>query len=117
LGQCVQGVCSACDAADSGAGCSNPTPICLPNNTCVGCDGENECPAGLTCEDGACYGCVVGTNEGCSPDGTTPICAPASGGRFECVGCTDDNDCDGNRNGEQCVAAGSCEECDRNNGM
>jgi hypothetical protein len=120
--QCVNGVCAGCNFAENRTGCSNPTPVCLEDNSCVACDdGSNACSNGLTCEDGGCYGCVVGSNEGCDEDGATPICAAADEGRFECVGCSQDSQCSGNPNGGQCVPLedekGSCETCDQRLGQ
>lgn len=114
--QCVRGTCVECDVADGNSGCANPTPICDDGtDACVGCDGSHPCGSGMTCVSGACYGCDDASNAGCDPNGTTPICEPATGapqaGLFQCVGCTTDAQCTGNPNGGQCVA-GACEACD-----
>jgi hypothetical protein len=112
--QCVRGACAECDVADGNSGCANPTPIC-DDDACVGCDNSHPCGSGMTCVSGACYGCDDDSNAGCDPNGTTPICEPATGapqaGLFQCVGCTTDAQCSGNPNGGQCVA-GACEACD-----
>jgi hypothetical protein len=114
--QCVRGACVQCDVADGNSGCANPTPICDDGtDACIGCDDSHRCGSGMTCVSGACYGCDDASNAGCDPNGTTPICEPATAapqaGLFQCVGCTSDAQCTGNPNGGQCVA-GACEACD-----
>ena len=46
-GQCVAGVCSACNFGDGGTGCANPTPICRSDNSCVACDGIERLPVSV----------------------------------------------------------------------
>jgi hypothetical protein len=130
--QCVGGTCKTCD--NNNDGCSNPTPLCLNNTSCVECTVDNDCAnnnnghvcdlATHTCGCGAndnnCpaapgpHQCVGGTcktcdnnNDGCS--NPTPLCL----NNTTCVECNANADCNGNNKGHHCTLA--THTCDCNN--
>ncbi len=70
------------------ADCGGDLTCDVPNNTCVGCLADNECPLGNVCEDGTC---VPGCNDqqGC-PDGLaccTEQCVDIMTDEAHCGGC------------------------------
>ncbi|MCB9551917.1 MAG: thrombospondin type 3 repeat-containing protein [Myxococcales bacterium] len=106
--QCVAGRCVECDVAEGNAHCLDPTaPLC---------------------DAGACRACADDLE--CAADGNLPdLCDEGTGRCVECVGdgdcvgqiceanacvpeeCADDQDCQNNPAGEQCVAM-RCRVCD-----
>lgn len=88
------------------ADCGGDLTCDVPNNTCVGCLADNECPLGNVCEDGTC---VPGCNDqqGC-PDGLaccTEQCVDIMTDEAHCGGCEapcDPADATGECNGGVC---------------
>ncbi len=108
--QCLpDGRCTECDP-NNGDGCeADPArPICGADGVCRGCGANSDCTdAGLEpfCDvrTERCVTCVEGTNAGCDPSGTSPICQAGS----QCRGCRGDECGDG----LQCLANGACRGC------
>ncbi len=119
-GQCVAGVCGACDpAGDVGCDPDGAAPICGDDLTCRGCQGNLECVGnanGEVCvaDTGACRTCDVGDHDGCGADelccdqGGTPTCeATDPGAQCEVCGQTCDADAADTCEGRACTCGGA----------
>jgi hypothetical protein len=83
--------------------CSNPTPLCFPNNQCFGCGTDADCQffgAGDCCFNESCFAGCCFDSQCANP---TPLCVDHT-----CTACSDDHPC---QPGKACVD-GDCVPCD-----
>ena len=104
--------CAARQCRCGGAAeCGGQTAFCDdPNDRCVNCRADGDCDAAEPeCVQSRCEACDPADDAGCAADGGNPVC---DAGTKTCRACGADGECNGNGNGDQCVADGECETCD-----
>ncbi len=115
---CENNVCKTCDSGvwngencvecTTSADCENPTPICSEENTCVGCETNDEClsknssEANCT-ENGACCADSLMTW-----NGNECVCPENKPWNGKSCGCDSNNDC---KSDEFCLTSGCIDQC------